>query len=134
MEDRVSNTFSTVFLERPPVERYATKACTDFVLISVKVRLPSLGRRCARRCDSAARVVLFFRFTATLVRHSFTNISSVIPDFGGILAAVFTRSRYGWKPRHAARSEMLLTGPSKTHRRTRLNVPFVCRTSSRYMP
>ena len=71
---------------------------------------------------------------ATFVRHSLTNVSRVMPDFGGILAAVFTRSRYGWKAFHAARSDMLLTGPSKTHRRTRLNVPFACRTSSRYMP
>src|ERR1700730_5898590 len=128
MEDRVSNTFSTVFFVRP-VARYATKLCTAFVLISVNERLPSFGRMCARRCDSAARVVLPFRFTATLVCHSLTNASRVIPDLGGILAAAFTKSRYGWNSFHVARSDRLLTGPSNTHRLTRLNVPSDCRTS-----
>src|SRR2546430_15847031 len=41
IEDRVSNTFSTVFFDRPPVARYATKLCTVFVFISVNGRLPS---------------------------------------------------------------------------------------------
>src|ERR1700730_11983371 len=123
MEDRVSNTFSTVFFVRP-VARYATKLCTAFVLISVNGRLPSLGMMCARKCDSAARVVLPFRFTATLVRHSLTNASRDIPDFGGILVAAFTWSRYGWNCFHAARSDNSLTKPSKTVRCIRLNVPL----------
>src|ERR1700730_1057994 len=125
MEDRVSNTFSTVFFVRP-VARYATKLCTAFVLISVNGRLPSFGMMCARRCDSAARVVLPFKLTATLERHSCTNFSRVLPDFGGNLHSAFTRSRYGWNAFHAARSERRLTGPSSTQRRTRLNVPFAC--------
>jgi hypothetical protein len=66
----VSKTFSTVFRERPPPARCATKPCTTFVVISGRWRLPNFGMMCARRCDSAARVVLPFRLTATLVRHS----------------------------------------------------------------
>jgi hypothetical protein len=32
IEVRVPNTFSTVFFDRPPVARYATKLCTAFVV------------------------------------------------------------------------------------------------------
>src|SRR5277367_2511659 len=49
---------------------------------------------CARRCDSAARVELPFKFTATLVRHSSTNSASVRPILGGnFRAAALNRNR-----------------------------------------
>jgi len=38
---------------------------------------------CARKCDSAARLVPPFRFTATLDCQSFTNCSRSVPNFGG---------------------------------------------------
>src|SRR4030081_1496511 len=38
---------------------------------------------CARKCDSAARLVPPFRFTATLDCQSGTNCSRSVPNFGG---------------------------------------------------
>ena len=67
-EESVSNTFSTVLRERPPVARYATNPCTAFVLISGKNRLPNFGMMCARRCDSVALTALPFKLTATFCR------------------------------------------------------------------
>jgi hypothetical protein len=72
---------------------------------------------CARRWEFAARTVEASRFVATLVRHSSTNASSVIPDFGGNCTAAFILSKYGWNFTHAARSDNFETGPSLTVRR-----------------
>jgi hypothetical protein len=75
--------FSAVFRERPPPARCATKLCTIFVVISGRWWSPSFGMMCARKCDSAARVALPFKLTATLVRHS-----STIPQVSDRSAAV----------------------------------------------
>jgi len=74
---RVSSASKSRFTPRGlpmPAKLYQTSAYVSYIMRD------SIGRMCARRCDSAARVVPLFRFTATLVRHSSTNSFRVMPD------------------------------------------------------
>src|SRR5262249_32250183 len=92
-----------------------------------------LGMMWARRCDSAARVVLLFRLTATWVFHFLTNSESVRPArAGNFFAASFTSFRCDWNCFHAARLDCSVTSPRGCQRWSRLKVPLACRTSTRY--
>ena len=51
---------------------------------------------CTRKCDSAARLVPPFRFTATLDCQSGTNCSRSVPNFGGSIPPKTGRSFIVW--------------------------------------
>ena len=90
-----------------------------FVFISVKGRRPSFGRMCARRCNSAARVMLSFKLTATLERHSLTNCSRVFPDS----AAICLQHSHGLGTAGKLRTILLYHKSHKDHNYGHYNEP-----------